>query len=59
MIERGVAHIKAITEMGPDVVGYCNVPLEVGVEVREVTRGFAVIRLLAEKHLKAGNLSGG
>jgi hypothetical protein len=54
IIERANAHLKTITEQGGEILGCVEVPLQVVPEERDHTWGYDVLRVLAEKHAKAG-----
>jgi hypothetical protein len=54
VIEHAGAHLKTITEHGREILGCCQTPLEVRADPRDHTWGYNVIRILAEKHAKAG-----
>jgi hypothetical protein len=53
VIEHAKAHLKTITEHGPEILGCCDAPLEVRPDPRDHAWGFNVIRVLAEKYAKA------
>ena len=57
VIEHADAHLKTITEHGPEVVGHCDFPLQIDPDPREHTWGYNVIRILANKHLREGRLT--
>ena len=54
VIEHAKAHLKTITEHGRAILGCCDTPLEVRPDPGDHAWGYNVIRILAEKHAKAG-----
>jgi hypothetical protein len=54
VIEHAKAHLKTITEQGGEILGRVEVPLPVVPDPRDHVWGYNVIRILAEKHAKAG-----
>lgn len=59
VIEHAKAHIKAITEHGPEILGHCTALLNVDPDDRDHAWGYGVIRVLANKHLREGRLATG